>query len=573
MLLLILFAFLAGIVTVLSPCILPILPVVLSAGIGASRSRPWGIVVGFVFSFTFFTLSLATLVKLLSLPADLLRNVSVVIILVFGLTLLIPKFQLWTELLFTKLSVLGPKQNLNTGFWGGILLGLSLGLVWTPCVGPIIASVITLAATSTVSAGAVLVTLAYSIGTAIPMFLIILGGSKALRKVPWLTAHTPLIQKLFGVLMILTAVGIFYSLDRQFETFVLTVFPQYGAGLTKIEDNNIVTNQLNQINPNKNSLGVLNLPGANQSPKAPEIIAGGDWFNTKPLTIASLKGKVVLIDFWTYTCINCIRTLPFTKAWYDKYHDKGLVIIGVHTPEFQFEKESSNVQKAINDFGIKYPVVQDNNYATWNAYSNEYWPAEYLIDAQGRIRHTSFGEGEYDQTEKAIQDLLKEAGSSVDTSIVSVSDQTPKSQLSPETYIGSARAQFYYPDGNTVDGARNFTLTDKIPQDSFSLGGTWTITKDDGVTGDSATLNYNFNANKVFLVLRPGSNKVSQMKVYLDGNLVDSSKSGEDVKNGIVTIDTDRLYKLIDLKDQPGSHLLKLEFQTPGTEVYAFTFG
>ncbi len=570
MIFLILFAFLAGIVTVLSPCILPILPVILSGSVGSSKKRPFGIVIGFVISFTFFTLALATLVKLTNLSADFLRVISVFIILLFGFSLLIPKFQLWMELIFSRMSQFAPRQNLNTGFWGGIFLGMSLGLVWTPCVGPIIASVITLAATSNVNLGTVFITLAYSIGTAIPMFAITYGGREALLRLPWLTSNTEKIQKIFGVLMILTALGIFFNLDRKFQTFVLEAFPHYGLGLTKIEDNQNVNTQLKQLQGNQ---GPLSLVGSQQYPQAPELIPGGSWFNSQPLTMASLKGKVVLIDFWTYTCINCIRTLPFTKAWYDKYADKGLVIIGVHTPEFEFEKNATNVKQAIADFGIKYPVMQDNNYATWNAYSNQYWPAEYLIDSQGNIRHTHFGEGEYDQTEKAIQDLLKEAGQQVDNNLVNMTSQTPSGKLSPETYLGSKRMEFLYPNGSVGNGKQNFTLLDKIPQNSFSLGGEWTITDDNAISGKDAALNYNFYSNKVYLVMRPGTSNKPKAKIFIDGKLVDSSNAGEDVKDGVVTIDSDRLYKLIDLKGSYSNHLLRIEFQNPGTEAFAFTFG
>ncbi len=464
------------------------------------------------------------------------------------------------ELLFTKLSRFAPSQNLNTGFWPGLLLGFSLGLVWTPCVGPIIASVITLAATSSVNLTTVFITLSYSIGTAIPMLGITYGGRQALQKVPWLTNNTPNIQKGFGVLMILTALAIFFNLDRGFQTFILDKFPNYGAGLTKIEDNKLVDNQLQNL-------------GTNQYPAAPELIPGGQWFNTQPLTLASLKGKVVLIDFWTYTCINCIRTLPYTKTWYDKYKDKGFVLIGVHSPEFEFEKSSDNVKKAISDFGIKYPVMQDNNYDTWKAFNNHYWPAEYLIDAKGNIRDSHPGEGDYDQTEKKIQDLLKEAGNNITDSITQMDAQMPVTTISPETYLGSKRMEFYYPDNSLGNGTKNFNSNNNTPQNSFTLDGQWQITDENAVTGQGAILNYNFYANKVFLVLRPGTANNSKVKVFLDGKQVDSSNAGSDVKSGIVTIDQDKLYNLIDLKGNLGNHLLRLEFQNPGAEAFAFTFG
>jgi thiol-disulfide isomerase/thioredoxin len=286
-----------------------------------------------------------------------------------------------------------------------------------------------------------------------------------------------------------------------------------------------------------------------------------------------LKGKVVLVDFWTYTCINCIRTLPHVTSWYDKYKDKGFVVIGVHTPEFQFEHDMGNVQNAIKMYNIHYPVPQDNNYAIWNNYNNQYWPAEYLIDANGNIRRTHFGEGEYDQTEMAIQALLKEKGAKITSSLDKMPDQTPTMQLSPETYLGSNRMEYYFPDQNTGVVNKNFILSDNLSQNTFSLGGNWNITSDNAITGVGAELNYNFSADKVYLVLRPGSAKNAKVRVFLDGKVVDSSNMGADVQNGVVTIDTDRLYNLIDLKGNGGSHILKIEFEDSGIEAFAFTFG
>jgi cytochrome c biogenesis protein CcdA len=238
------FAFLAGIITILSPCILPILPIVLSGSIGSGKRKPQGIVTGFVLSFTFFTLFLALLVKTLGISADVLRSISIIIILIFGISLLLPQFQILMEKLFSRLSGRFAVKGVHDGFLGGVVIGLSLGLIWTPCVGPILASVITLAATSDVSLAAFFITLAYSLGTAIPMFAIMYGGRGLLQKVPWLLPNTNKIQKAFGVLMILTAFGIFFNIDRRFQTYILTTFPQYGTGLTQFEDNDFVKKRL-----------------------------------------------------------------------------------------------------------------------------------------------------------------------------------------------------------------------------------------------------------------------------------------------------------------------------------------
>jgi hypothetical protein len=225
-------------------------------------------------------------------------------------------------------------------------------------------------------------------------------------------------------------------------------------------------------------------------------------------------------------------------------------------------------------YNIRYPVAQDNEYATWNNFNNQYWPAEYLIDAKGIVRRTHFGEGEYDQTELAIRTLLKEAGENVTGSLDTIQDQTPTTYLSPETYLGSSRMQYYYPTGSVGVGQQQFTFSENLAENSFSLGGQWNITLENAIAGNNAVLNYNFLANKVFIILRPGSASQNQMvKVYLDGKVIDASVAGSDVKNGILTVDSDRLYNLVDLHGKTENHILKLEFLTPGVQVYTFTFG
>lgn len=532
MIVLILFAFLAGIVTILSPCILPILPVILATSVTdeSSKRRPYGIVVGFILSFTFFTLFLSTIVKLLGTNAEVLRSFSVIVIGLFGLSLLIPRFQLIMEGLFARLANFMPSSSGKTGFGGGVVIGLSLGLLWTPCVGPILASVISLAITGTVTSDAFFITLAYSLGTAIPMYLVITLGRNLFTRVPWLLSNTGKIQKIFGLIMILVAFAIYRGYDRNFQTYVLTQFPQYGAGLTKFEDRAFVKEGLEDMAKPKVD---LKKPGN----LAPDLHVGGEWFNSKPLNMNELRGKVVLVDFWTYTCINCIRTLPYLRSWNEKYADKGLVIIGVHAPEFEFEKDKDNVQKAIADFSIKYPVMQDNDFSTWRAYKNNYWPAKYLIDKDGSIRYSHFGEGEYDKTEAAIQELLNEAGAQImDTPSNQV---TPTYGRTPETYLGSER------------GGRESYLT---------YSGNWTQSREYASPGMNAKLRLEFNAKSVYLVMRNNGNPAT-VKVYLDGNYVKD-----------IVIDKDMLYTLID-QDMPGRHVLQLQFEDSNAELFAFTFG
>lgn len=549
MFILTLFAFVAGIVTILSPCILPILPIVLSGSVGGHK-RPFGIVLGFILSFTFFTLFLATLVRSFNISADTLRVFSVVVISIFGVALILPAAQKFSEMLFSKLSSRMPAGNSGSGFWSGILIGLSLGLIWTPCVGPIIAAVITLAATASVNSQAVLITLAYSVGTAIPMFFIMYTGRKLFEKVPWLLKNTSKIQKVFGVLMILTALAIYFNFDRKFQAYILETFPQYGAGLTSIEDNEAVKRQLNTIDGNKTSL--IN------SKKAPELIYGGEWFNSDPLLIENLRGKVVLVDFWTYTCINCIRTLPYLRDWHEKYSDDGLVIIGVHTPEFEFEKSAQNLSEAISDYELKYPIVQDNDYATWRAYSNRYWPAKYLIDKEGQIVYTHFGEGAYDETEEIIQKLLMQTGSIVNESIDN-KDYDVFSKT-PELYLGLSRLEHFSSVQRPGVGKKTYSV-ERVSPSTFAYEGEWSLSEEYANPSEGSKLYLNFFAKNVFLVMRTKDGSEGTIDVLLDGE-----------KTKTITVTKDRLYDILDM-ETPDSHLLELIFNSSNIEVFAFTFG
>ncbi len=577
MLVLFVFAFLGGLITIFAPCIWPILPLVLSSSTGGHR-KPLGITFGIMLSFGILTLFISYLVKIIPFDTNLLRLFAVLVIGLFGFSLIIPKFGRYLEAYLSRL--VGKFGNLNvskeTGFLSGLVTGLALGVVWTPCAGPILATIATLSATLRVNLATVLVTFFYLAGAGIPLFIFASLGNRVFGKTKLLSKYTGRVQQVFGVVMILTALLILTGYDRVLETKLLDYFPSYSNSLTAIESNPAVTQQLNSLK----SSNLLNLPSLSDSSlfnadyPAPGFVGITGWLNTdKPLSLSALRGKVVLVDFWTYTCINCIRTLSHVTSWYDKYKDKGFVVIGVHTPEFAFEHSTPNIENAIKMFDIRYPVAQDNDYATWNNYNNEYWPAEYLIDANGNVRRTHFGEGEYDRTEMAIRELLKEAGQKVTVKLDNLPDQTPQGNLSPETYLNAQRMEYYYPSGNTGVVNTNFTLSENPPVNSFSLGGSWNISPQNAITGPGATLTYDFYANKVFLVLNPGTQGTAKIKVFLDDKVVNDANAGSDVKNGTVTVDSDRLYNLIDLKGQTGSHIVKLEFETPGTQVYAFTFG
>lgn len=555
MLLLVFYSFLAGIVTILSPCILPVLPIVLSVSVSGKNiiKKQIGTITGFIASFTFFTLFLSSLVNIFNISPNILRSFSILIIAVLGLSMLSTTIQTYIERIFSILANKAPQfSGQGEGFWTGFLVGLSLGLIWTPCVGPILASVITLALSGTVTGSAFLITFFYALGTAIPMFAVMVGGSKFISHIPSLAKNSGKIQKVFGVMTIFISLALYKNWDRNFQTYILDKFPSYGTSLTKIEekgDTSLLTGVKVQ---NKKSLATLPV-----IKKAPEIIAGGLWYNSDPLSLkTSLKNKVVLVDFWTYTCINCIRTLPYLKNWHEKYKDQGLVIIGVHAPEFEFEKDPENVAKAISDFQISYPVVQDNYFSTWRAYNNSYWPAKYLIDGQGNLRYYHFGEGSYDETEKAIQDLLKELGA------------TPSGQVSnteyknfsgtPEIYLGYGRGDI----GITTQTEKYQIQTSpkNLGKNQVGYNGNWLFSKEFAQSGEGSELILNFSAKNVFLVMNPLSES-AVVEVYLD-----------DVFQTNLKVDQNKLYDILKLPE-PGRHILKLKFPKEKVRLYAFTFG
>lgn len=575
---LLLFAFLSGLVTIAAPCIWPLLPIVLSATSTGGQRKPLGITFGIMVSFGLLTLFLSSIIAIIPFNANALRYFAVVVIGLLGLTLLIPRLSGILEGWVSRLSGKFARTNTSTGFWSGLITGLALGIVWAPCAGPILATIATLAATHKVSVELIWVTVSYAIGVGIPLFIFAVVGRKLLQESRFLSGYTGRIQQFFGIVMIATAIIIAFNYDTVLEAKLLNYFPSYSQFLNNLEGNSAVTNQLNSLKQQQSVQSTSGTSGLfNANYPAPGFVGIDTWFDLNGQqvpTIANLKGKVVLVDFWTYTCINCIRTLPHVTSWYDKYKNDGFVVIGVHTPEFQFEHDTQNVLSAIQRFGIHYPVAQDNEYATWNAYNNQYWPAEYLIDKNGTIRRTEFGEGEYDKMELAIQTLLKDAGKKVSSTLENMPDQTPTGQISPETYLGSKRMQYYFPNGSLPNQTKNFALESNPPTDSYSLGGNWTISDEEAVAGSGAVLSYHFQADKVYIILRPSAaGSTGTVKVWLDGKLIGSAVAGVDVKDGIITVDSDRLYNVVDLHGKVEDHILRLEFQTPGLKAYTFTFG
>ncbi len=579
MVLLILFAFVAGAGTALSPCVLPVLPAILSAGVTGGRRRPLGIVTGLALSFTFATVALVYVIEALGLADDFTRKLAIGVLFGFGLLLLLPPLADRLEAWISRV-VPAPKRAGREGFGGGLVVGASLGFVYAPCAGPILAGVITVSASQTFTFGRLAVAFAYAIGSAAVLYVLMLGGRRISDR---LRAHRGQIQMAMGVVMIAVAVVMTTNLDVKFENSIASDLPSALVDPTsRIESSSDISSSLQAVRGGGQAAkeaGTAEAAAGEKLPDsgpAPEFSGNQMWFNTpgdRPLSLSALRGKVVLVDFWTYTCINCIRTLPYLEGWYRRYHRDGFEIVGVHSPEFPFEKEASNVQNAVNQFGITYPVAQDNDLATWNAYHNQYWPADYLIDASGDIRLVHFGEGGYSDTEKAIRELLAAAGHAPGQKDVNGSvkaEKAAKGLATPETYLGSNRAQGF------VEALRPGTTTfprvapETLGPNQLAYGGQWTITGEDATAGKDATLSLSFKARRVFLVAgSPGNPR--PLQVELDGKPIPPSESGADVKHGTATIDRQRLYRLVDL---PGAqaHVLTLRF-APGVNGYSFTFG
>ncbi len=539
-------AFVAGIVTAISPCVLPVLPIVFAGGATGDRRRPYAIVAGLVWSFTLFTLVATALLSALGLPDDLLRNIAIGVVLLVGLSLLWPRLGALVERPFQALGRRNPG-----GLGGGFLLGVSLGLLFTPCAGPVIAAVAVLAATERFSAEGVLVTLSYALGAGLVLLLFAVAAQRGMNLAA-LRSRAPLIRRALGGVVVAVAIVMALGLDVKLASHV----PGYTKALQGLEESAAAQDRIDSLLAGESHFQGSKLQDYGQ---APDFRGIGQWLNSKPLTLASLRGKVVLIDFWTYSCVNCIRTLPYVKRWSETYRDAGLVVVGVHTPEFAFEHVPENVEKAVRSFGIDYPVALDSDYGTWTAWGNRYWPAEYYVDRQGHVRYAHFGEGDYGETEKVIRTLLAEQDLPEPVSGL-ISDRTPREALTPETYLGTDRLSSLV--GSPVVEGREATyeIPKVVPQSSVAYGGRWLVGGERIVAGEDARLRLSYHARDVYLVLGKGG---------ADGS-VRVSVDGKPVKT--VTVTGDRLYTLAALPGPAADHTLDLSF-SPGVEAYAFTFG
>ena len=530
MLVLVPIAFAAGVITVFTPCILPVLPIVLAGG---TQRRPYAIAAGLVTTFTAFLLAGAWLWGLLGIGEKHQIQIGAVLLGTLALTLIVPQIGEWLE---RRLAFLTRWRFGNAG--GGFLLGASLGLVFVPCGGPVLAALTSNVARDRVGGWLVVIAIAYAVGAALPMVALAAGSR---RVASGFRRHAQTVRIAGGVLMAAAAVVIYNGWAESLQTKV----PGYASWLQDaIEGNGTADEKLSALN------GVQTTVSKYQ--EAPEIQGISAWLNSKPLTTHWLRGKVVLVDFWTYSCINCLRTLPYLKSWDERYRADGLVILGVHSPEFAFEHSEGNVRDAVERLGIRYPVALDNDFATWNAFHNQYWPADFLLDRSGRIREYHVGEGGYADTERKIRSLL---GATLPPAL-DQPDDTPTGLRTPETYLGYARIGNYVGSPVHPDQPAQYRFRPSLPVDTFQYAGRWNVQSERILAGPAAQLRLHFTARSVHLVLTGRGD----VHVKLNGHALPT-----------VHVTADKLYTLVREK-RSGDGVLELAF-TPGLSAYAFTFG
>jgi cytochrome c biogenesis protein CcdA/thiol-disulfide isomerase/thioredoxin len=576
--LLLLIGFVAGLLTVISPCILPVLPAVIASGVTAGgRRRAFAIAVGMAVAFGLSALFSIRALQALGLPLGLRYDIAIAVLFVLAIGFILPPVGSLLERPFARLGL----SRAPSSTAAGLVLGATLGLLYLPCAGPILATIAAVGSShGNLSGGAVALTAAYSVGIAIPVFVLVMLSSRMSTTTAWLRAHAVGVRRGGGVLLAVSALAITFgaatSLQRDLPSYSasiehhLTDSPSVSGDLEHIgnphESSNakriqqaIAGNTTPAIVPMADQVPTLSAASLPVYGKAPDFTGITRWINTPDgaaLHLSQLRGKVVLVDFWTYSCINCLRSLPHVEAWYARYHRAGLEVVGVHTPEFDFEHVAGNVTAAVERLGVAYPVAMDNDYATWNAWGNNSWPAEYLIDAAGNVRYGSIGEGDYGTTEAAIRALLKSAGAKLPPP-TSVPDRTPTTAMTPESYLGYERLARY--DGTPVANNRptTYTFARSLPANHLTLAGQWTVQGQDIAAGPAASIRLAVHAADVYLVLS-GTGTVT---ATLDGAPLPTQRVG-----GVPT-----LYTIVS-GPRTRTGLLQLEV-SPGVKAYDFTFG
>jgi cytochrome c biogenesis protein CcdA/thiol-disulfide isomerase/thioredoxin len=591
-------AYLGGVLTIVSPCILPVLPFVFARADRPFLQSGLPMLVGMATAFAVVATLAAVAGGWVVEANQYGRVIAIALLAIFGLTLVFPNFadRLMAPLvnLGARLSNSAQRDSDTPGshVLPSLLLGVATGLLWAPCAGPVLGLILTGAALKGASVGTTLLLLAYAAGAATSLALALAVGGRLFAAMKRSLGVGEWIRRGLGVAVLIAVIAIAFGLDTGFLTRVSL------SGTASLEQSLI-----DRISPASTSAGASMGPSTvmtdepamamKAKPGAQEVnlgVEGGfpslsgaeEWLNSPPLTREELKGKVVLIDFWTYSCINCLRAIPYVRAWAEKYKDHGLVVIGVHTPEFAFERKVSNVRAAVAELKIEYPVPIDNEYKIWRAFDNQYWPAHYFIDAKGRIRYHHFGEGEYDRSERVIQQLLAEAGDEgYSAALVSVTASGAQAApddsdvKSPETYIGYNRADNFVSPGGIAEDESHDYASAPLQLNQWSLSGDWTVGAENAALNkQDGRIAYRFHARDLHLVLGPAAdNKPIRFRVSIDG-AAPGTKHGADIDaDGRGVVEGQRLYQLIRQSGAISDRTFEIEILDPGVQAYAFTFG
>jgi cytochrome c biogenesis protein CcdA/thiol-disulfide isomerase/thioredoxin len=599
MILLMAFALVAGAGTAVTPCVLPVLPAILSASATGGRRRPLGIVLGLAVTFTVTIVALATLVSGVGVGGGTARVVAIVALIAFGTVMFVPALAERVQAPLSRLARFGPRTR-GSGFWTGLGVGAALGFVCAPCAGPILGAVISVSASTGPTLRIVGVALAFVAGFSAVLLLYGFAGRLVLERIRR-TLRGHLVERALGAVLLATGIAMALNLDVRFENLLADHAGSLPAIFTdptrSLEHSRAVDSRLAALRPPSRfaarqaaiesasrgtpvraqstswAMSGVRAPAIGDLGAAPAFRDTQHWFNTpggRPLSLRALQGHVVIVDFWTYTCINCIRTLPYLKGLYATYHRDGLEIIGVETPEFTFEQEAANVRNAVRSDGIRYPVVQDNRYGTWDAYANEYWPADYFIDARGEVVHTQFGEGHYREDEALVRELLWRAGHHHLPPPMTAQALMPSRGLDTgETYLNTERQDLLQ---RLRAGTTGYRYRRPLTLNQFALNGTWTATRQDITpAGAEATVSGDFQAEHVYLVLTSVGGRPRRVKLLLDGRPLRPSEEGADVHDSTVTVRGERLYSLVAF---PTDEMGTLTVEVPrGVDAYDFTFG
>jgi cytochrome c biogenesis protein CcdA/thiol-disulfide isomerase/thioredoxin len=599
---LLLLAYIGGILTILSPCILPVLPFVFARSDQPFRKSGLPLLAGMAATFALVA-SLATIGGGWAVRANQFGRIAALVLFgIFGLTLL---FSSLAERLSRPFVQMGNKLSRSSGASPSVLhsflLGVGTGLLWAPCAGPVLGLILTGAALGGASTRTTLLLLAYAAGAATSLAIALLAGGRVFAAMKRSLGAEEWVRRALGVAVLAGVVAVAFGLDRgvltrlslastsNLEQRLVDRFHPRNENEPALAPNDQMMAANDQMMAGKDQMMAANemtgpaAKDASPGPALAQISGATAWINSPPLTPAALRGKVVLVDFWTYSCINCLRTLPYVKAWYAKYKDSGLVVIGVHTPEFPFEKDEANVRKAVHDLGILYPVAMDNDYRIWRNFNNEYWPAHYFIDATGHVRYHHFGEGGYDESEKWIRSLLEEANHKplpdAATKIAATgTEAAPDSgdAQSPETYVGYERAQnFASPGGLDQDDSRPYSAPSELKLNQWAFEGKW---RDEGqiatALDPSCSILYRFHARDLHLVLGPAKGgKPIRFRITLDGKPPGADHGVDTDADGYGAVTEDRLYQMVRQHGVIQDRTFRIEFLAPGVRAYSFTFG